>query len=63
MTISFDQTLKAARVEFDREYLKHHLEAHGGKLSKLVPISGMALSSLYVMAHRLGIFEAGASHA
>ncbi len=58
MTISFDQPLRQARDQFEREYLEHHLKQNGWKLSRHVAeISGFSRCYLYRLAHKLGIFK------
>lgn len=54
-TDNFDQTLRAARDEFERAYLLHHLEQNNGNVSALAESSGMERTHLYRKLKQLGI--------
>lgn len=52
---NFDQSLRAARDEFERGYLLHHLQLNKGNVSALAEISGMERTHLYRKLKQLGI--------
>jgi two-component system nitrogen regulation response regulator NtrX len=52
---NFDQTLRAARDEFERTYLLYHLQRNNGNVSELAEHSGMERTHLYRKLKQLGI--------
>jgi DNA-binding NtrC family response regulator len=50
-----DLPLKAAREQFEREYLLHQIDALGGNISKVAAKIGMERTHLYRKLKSLGI--------
>ena len=53
--VSFDQPLREAREQFEREYLLYQLERAGGSVGKLSEAVGMERTHLYRKLRALGI--------
>jgi DNA-binding NtrC family response regulator len=51
----FEQPLRAAREQFERAYLEHHLQRTGGNVAEVARISEMERTNLYRKLKQLGI--------
>ena len=51
----FDQPLRAARDQFEKAYLEHHLQKTGGNVAEVARISEMERTNLYRKLKQLGI--------
>lgn len=57
LKISFEQPLRAARAELERQYLEYHMSLHDRRIDEVRKVAGMNRSHLYRLAHKLGIFR------
>jgi two-component system, NtrC family, nitrogen regulation response regulator NtrX len=54
-SITFDLPLREAREQFERVYLEHQLQVHGGSVSRVAEHSGMERTHLYRKLRSLGL--------
>ena len=54
-TVSYEQPLRKAREQFERDYFIHHLEKVAGNMTELAHRSGMERTHLYRKLKSLGI--------
>ncbi|HGX92324.1 MAG TPA: sigma-54-dependent Fis family transcriptional regulator, partial [Candidatus Tenderia sp.] len=55
MASGFDQPLRAAREQFERAYLEHHLRETRGNITLLAKVAGMERTHLYRKMKALGV--------
>jgi len=55
LTAYFDQPLREAREQFERDYFLHQLQINGGNISKLAQVAGMERTHLYRKLRSLGV--------
>lgn len=59
LSINFDQPLREARDEFERQYFEYHLKANANNMTKLAEISGLERTHLYRKLKQLGVNPKG----
>ena len=58
-TVNFDQPLREARDDFERQYFEYHLKANANNMSKLAEVSGLERTHLYRKLKQLGVNPKG----
>lgn len=57
--VDFNQPLREARDDFERQYFEYHLKANANNMSKLAEVSGLERTHLYRKLKQLGVNPKG----